>query len=111
MRRFSPGFYAETKSCERRASASAKQPPADAVRLGEHAGIGVRVREPRLEAHQLVAAKGVYPDALSRAAFGQRRVQSRLSWPQALHRDDHVAGGDARLLRRAAFEHVRDGSV
>src|SRR5882762_903729 len=69
-----------------------------AGRLGQHAGIGVRALELRLEAHQLVAAKGVHPDALSRAAPGQDRVQSRLSGPQALHRDDQVAGGDARLL-------------
>ena len=51
------------------------------------------------------------PDALSRAAPGQGRIQSRLSRPQALHRDDQVAGGYARLLRRAAFEHMRDGGV
>src|SRR2546426_3473062 len=85
--------------------------PLPARRFGEHAGIGIRALELRLEAHQLVAAKGVYPDALSRAALGQGRVQSRLSGPQALHRDQQVAGSDSRLLRRAAFEHVRDGGV
>src|SRR2546422_6601164 len=34
-----------------------------------------------------------------------------LSGPQPVHRDQQVAGGDSRLLRRAAFEHVRDGGV
>src|SRR6266581_2200657 len=85
--------------------------PLPARRFGEHAGIGIRALELRLEAHQLVAAKGVYPDALSRAALGQGRVQSRLSGPQPVDGDQQVAGGDARLLRRAAFEHVRHGAI
>src|SRR6266571_2842747 len=85
--------------------------PLPARRFGEHAGIGIRALELRLEAHQLVAAEGVYPDALSRAALCQGRVQSRLSGPQALQRDQQVAGSDSRLLRRAAFEHVSDGGV
>src|SRR6267143_3970301 len=84
-------------------------PRADGLR--QHAGIGVRTSEPRLEAHQLVAAKSVYPDALSRAVFGQGRVEARPPGPQALHRDDQVAGGNARFLSGAAFEHVGDGGV
>src|SRR5436190_23696149 len=86
-----------------RPSATARTQPAleqlspRADGLHQHAGIGVRAPEARLEARQLVAAKGVNPDALSRAAPGQGRIQSRLSRPQALHRDDQVAGGYARL--------------
>src|SRR5437773_10973114 len=85
-----------------RPSATARLQPAleqlsaRAGRLGEHAGIGVRALELRLVDQQLVAAIGVYSDALSRAEFGQRRVQPRLSRPQALHRDYQVAGVDAR---------------
>src|SRR5256885_223643 len=88
-----------------------EQPRARAGGLREHASIGLRAPEPRLEAHQFVAAKSVYPDALSRPAPGEGCIQSRPSGPQPVHRDDQVAGGDSGLLRRAAFEHVRDGGV
>src|SRR5437764_14821651 len=88
-----------------------EQLSARAGRLGEHAGIVIRALEPRLEAHQLVAAKAVNPDALSCAALGQGRIESRLPWPQSVHSHDHVADSDGRLLSRAAFEHLRDAGT
>jgi len=110
-----PRIYAETqfpasgrdfsRARPQQRSSSFRRAPAASVR---HAGIGSRAPEPRLEAHQLVAAKGVIRTR-SPAAHGQRRIQSLLSRRSPSNATDQVAGGDARLLRRAAFKHVRDG--
>src|SRR5713226_9415054 len=100
-----------------RASATARpqppleQPPARTGRLCEHAGIRLGSLQANLEAHQLVAAERVDCQALSGAPLRQHRIQSGLPRAQALDGDDHVARGEARLLRRPALQHVGDRGI
>src|SRR6185295_5628070 len=93
-----------------RASATARPQPTFEVpqtrtarRFGEHAGIGLRASELRIESHELVATEGMDCHPLSGAALRERRIQSGLPRAQAIDGDDHIAGSDARSLRGPAF--------
>src|SRR2546425_1922890 len=93
-------------SATTRPQPTVEQPPARAGRLGEHAGVRLGPLQANLEAHQLVPAERLDRQALSGAPLRERAVQSDPPRAQALDRDDHVAGGDSRFLRRPALQHV-----
>src|SRR5712671_4129538 len=98
--------------CSSYSSTASPQPafaqPLPVRRFGEHAGIGFRPPELRIEGHELVAAECMDRHPLSGAPLRERCIQSGPPRAQAIDSDDHIAGSDARSLRGAAFENVRD---
>src|SRR5256885_9009181 len=111
MRRFSPDFTPRLSPASVGPQPALEQLLPRTGRFREHAGIGIRALEASLESHHLVAAERVDRHRLSGLPLRKRWIQPGLSRAQAIDGDDHIPGSDARLLRRAAFEHVRDGGV
>src|ERR1700704_443241 len=68
--------------------------PLPARRFGEHASIGFRASELRIEGHELVATEGMDRHPLSGAPLRKRGIQSGLPRAQTIDSDDHIAGSD-----------------